>query len=397
MKNVILLNNLFNGQYIKDNVGGEIINIYQSDNKEFYVYVNPYGTINRKWDDRIKYILFIRSVGNGNVKIIGKAIIEHQVCKNVIKRTGESIDKEQMDYINTHNITYGNVKLFELGSWSSHFVTFKASGIYQAKNDIYLGIDKSNNIEIENLYILSDVSRINNQSQKLYVEPTNPNYNTLLGILNNSKFWEQDPVKEVNTTIDFKIVNPSLLSIIRKEDDELVNSNLLAYFLENDDRFWNDFVKEVIKIEEQEINSFRTITRESFANIDILIETNNHVIVIENKIKSKINGHKKNGYSQLEKYYNKVNERYRNSGKSLHFYVLRPNYNNEKFENYNKGKLYEEIKYSEILKVIKERTKTLHIDEFKSLVYKHSKEYNNELFEIMNQRFVKQINSKTQK
>ena len=37
-KNVILLNNLFNGEYIKEKVGGEIINIYKSDNDGYYVY-----------------------------------------------------------------------------------------------------------------------------------------------------------------------------------------------------------------------------------------------------------------------------------------------------------------------------------------------------------------------
>jgi len=51
MQNVILLNNLFNGEYIKEKVGGEIINMYQSDNDNYYVYINPYGNIEKKWDN----------------------------------------------------------------------------------------------------------------------------------------------------------------------------------------------------------------------------------------------------------------------------------------------------------------------------------------------------------
>ena len=87
-KNVILLNNLFSGEYIKEKVGGEIINIYKSDNGGYYVYVNAYGTISSKWDNRIKHILFIRSVGNGVVKVIGKAEIEKQISCNAVKKTG---------------------------------------------------------------------------------------------------------------------------------------------------------------------------------------------------------------------------------------------------------------------------------------------------------------------
>ena len=86
MKDVILLNNLFNGEYIKEKVGGEIINMYQSDNDKYYIYVNPYGNINNKWDNRIKQILFIRSVGNRVVKVIGKAEIKQQISLNEIGR-----------------------------------------------------------------------------------------------------------------------------------------------------------------------------------------------------------------------------------------------------------------------------------------------------------------------
>jgi len=126
MQDIILLNNLFNGEYIKEKVGGEIINMYQSDNNKYYIYVNPYGNISKKWDDRIKHILFIRSVGNGVVKVIGKAEIEEQISHNAIRKTGAGIDDYQKQYIDKNNITYGNVKIDELGSWSNYFITFEA-------------------------------------------------------------------------------------------------------------------------------------------------------------------------------------------------------------------------------------------------------------------------------
>ncbi len=74
-KDVILLNNLFSGTYIENNIGGEIINMYQDDNGNHYVYVNPYGNVNKEWDNRVKFVLFFRSIGQGIVKVIGKVMV----------------------------------------------------------------------------------------------------------------------------------------------------------------------------------------------------------------------------------------------------------------------------------------------------------------------------------
>ena len=403
MKNVILLNNLFNGEYIKDKIGGEIINMYQSDNDKYYIYVNPYGNINKQWDNRIKHILFIRSVGNRVVKVIGKARIMKQISVNTVKRLDTGIDDYQKQYIDKNDITYGNVKIYELGSWSNYFVIFEAEGIYKAKTDIYLSPPNENlHYPTNSIFILKNIERINNQSQKLYIEPDNVNHKTLEGIIQNSDFWEKDEVGKVNLTENDEN-SESFLSIIKKENDELVNSNLLAYFIKIDKTFWSDFAEKVLKItDENIIKSTPKITRESVGNIDLFIEVGQCVIVIENKIKSGISGKRDNGYSQLEKYIEKAKEHFNDPKKNVtsppnrefKFYILRPNYNNEDYTNFDKENRYTEIKYSEIYKVIENRNLDSHFDEFKRVVKKHSAEYDNELFEIMNERFIEQIKSK---
>lgn len=394
MKDIILLNNLFNGEYIKEKVGGEIINMYQSDNDKYYIYINPYGNINKNWDDRIKHILFIRSVGNGVVKVIGKAEIEEQISHNAIRKTGAGIDEYQKQYIDKNNITYGNVKIYELGSWSSYFVTFKAKSVYKSKTDIYLTTIGNRAYSTDSIFILEEIKRINNQSQKLYIESTNINYEVLEKIIKNPDFWEKDKVGKVDLS-ESKESTESFLSIIKKENDELVNSNLLAYFLEKDSIFWSDFVKKVLEISnENVINGKPKITRESVGNIDLLIEVEGCAIIIENKIKSGINSKKDNGYSQLEKYIKIASEYFKNSNYTLYFYVLRPDYNNEDYTVFNEGNRYSEIKYSKIYEIIKNRNTSLCFEEFKRVVEKHSTEYDNELFETMNDRFVEQIRSK---
>jgi len=395
-RDVILLNNLFNGEYIKEKVGGEIINVYKSDNDNYYVYVNPYGNIEKKWDNRIKYVLFIRSVGNGFVKIIGKAEIEKQIClKAKFDKMSNRIDPIQKDYIDENKIKYGGASISSLGSWSKYFVTFKAKAIYKPKVNIYLST-KNNELELyKNTYFLQNCNKIANQSQKLYIDKKeqNENYNEIERIVERKDFWEENPVGKV--IIDETIENKnSFLSIIKKENDELVNSNLLAYFLQNDTAFWADFVINVLKITDVNlIKNTPKITRESIGNIDLFIEAENFVIVIENKIKSGISGQSDDGYSQLEKYIKKAEE-YLNDPKlnsQIKYFILRPNYNNENYKVYNGGERYSEIKYSEIHEIIKNRNYNLFFDEFKKVVKKHSAEYDNDLFEIMNERFTKQI------
>ncbi len=137
MEDVILLNNLFNGEYIKEEVGGEIINMYQSDNGKYYVYVNPYGNVSSKWNNKIGYVLFIRSIGNGVVKVISKAKVKEQISLNATRKLDLKCDSYQKEYIDKNKIAYGGVPVYKLGSWSNYYITFEVDGIFNAKK-IYI-------------------------------------------------------------------------------------------------------------------------------------------------------------------------------------------------------------------------------------------------------------------
>ena len=266
--------------------------------------------------------------------------------------------------------------------------------VYKAKTDIYLTTNENQTYPTDSTFVLENIKKINNQSQKLYIEPSNINYELLENVLQNPNFWKKDKAGKVDLS-ESKVSSESFLSIIKKENDELVNSNLLAHFLENDRTFWSGFVEKVLEIsDENVINGNPKITRESVGNIDLLIEVGGCAIIIENKIKSGINGQKNNGYSQLEKYVKVADEYFKNSNRTLYFYVLRPDYNNEDYTVFNEGNRYSEIKYSKIYDIIENRNNGLHFDEFKRVVKKHSAEYDNELFELMNDRFIEQIRSK---
>ena len=82
----------------------------------------------------------------------------------------------------------------------------------------------------------------------------------------------------------------NFLNVIGKEDDELAFSNWFWYLFNNNKDLLCRFATEVLKLD-QPLSHHATIQRE-IKNIDLLITDlkTNQIIVIENKIKSDING-----------------------------------------------------------------------------------------------------------
>lgn len=56
----IVINRMFKGSYLEENIGHEVINIFKSDNGKHYLYLNSLGSFHRDWKGRIKYMLMVR-------------------------------------------------------------------------------------------------------------------------------------------------------------------------------------------------------------------------------------------------------------------------------------------------------------------------------------------------
>lgn len=228
--------------------------------------------------------------------------------------------------------------------------------------------------------------------------------------------WEKETVGKIRKG-DLKKENDqsdqpkSVLSVLRKEYDEITVSNLLAYFIEKDNDFWCAFAKDILGLSQDHIDSsMRKVIRETFHHIDIFIVLDKSVIVIEHKIKSGITFRKNSKNPQLSEYYKDVNEEVGNANsidyfrKTPKFFILRPNYNNEDYKKHENGSVFKEIKYSKIKPIVDKLIKEyepkgqndIHyvlLNELKSVCKKHSKDFDNELFEVVNERFIKQIKS----
>lgn len=150
-------------------------------------------------------------------------------------------------------------------------------------------------------------------------------------------------------------------------------------------RLWVDFFSKELE-KPIDINESFTVSREvdakvnSKANtggrIDLLLEDENTVIVIENKIKSdinKINRDHEINQDQLDRYKNYIdylinNEPISNDeGKpKAYFFVLSPDYSNIQIDS-KKG--FKHIKYSKICNFLKDRIDDLGDSDFKAFYY----------------------------
>ena len=218
------------------------------------------------------------------------------------------------------------------------------------------------------------------------------------------------------------IYKKPFISILGKQYDELAYSNMFAYFFQKYPEMFVEFIKNIdpdIKNKDINTNELYEVKREE-GRIDLLIYTKNNVFIIENKIKSKINGEKYNVYSeeyvtnQLVKYYDFINghdnendeeETYKRNYKedNQHYYIFKPNYNDIDIKKIRDGfaddnhkdrvDRYKSINYSELLKAFNECKTTIdevdkkYFEEFKNALELHTESTDNIIEKEMEYKF----------
>lgn len=278
------------------------------------------------------------------------------------------------------------------------FITFKAGMIKLASNDIELtsndtgitigqsmftylfepeSVDERKWIET---YKTSESTNEEKKSAKVVDQKKNKEialkrrkfYSIFDGFDNDKKYgWIEAPHLSYGEEANqFDNINNSILTLLKKNYDENVVSDLITYYLKESVLVRQKFFKNVLNFKgsDAQLESMR-ITREKENRIDIFCETPDHVFVIENKIKAdftfseikkedrlflrktkefknvEIN---KANFCQLSKYYIHINSKDAYTSKTKHFYIFVPDYsdiNGEK-KRYIFGDIYKEVKYS---------------------------------------------------
>ena len=396
----ILLNRMYVGRYLEENVGHEVINLFRDDNGSNYIYVNPYGQLG-KVHKNIESILLVRGINAQTVEIIAKAVNLALVLDNSLPRN--SAKANQTKYIEEHNITYGGIHLHQILKYNEGnnsdevvYISFRAENIFYPKQKIYLTTEKTPNLDGKVFFLPK--TTFPKQSLHWTYGDGSEAYKIIGKLLDNKELWESEnmtqkisDIPKSNLKEDF-----NFLKLIRKVHDELCYSNMFCYFLTQDKNLFRKFMKDVLKLTPAGNYS---IQRET-AHIDLLIQDEKNIIVIENKIKSGINGKKYDIYgkeiqNQLTRYRKYAEDEAKKSERIPKCFIFAPNYNRL---NMNKCKELKKhwilINYSDLYDFFnKQKTQTKYYDEFLSALKIHTKEIDNSNFEIMQERFIESINA----
>lgn len=400
----IIINKMYVGGYLSEgeNIGHEIINLYKDDEGNNYIYLNSQGTIDISHENNEVTVLLVRKFASKTYKVLAKA----QGIK-ILDNAYSHINKEkryqkQVDL----GISYGGVKLVNLFDENSFrgskqdeknvYTTFLADRVIKPKNQIFITDDKQ--LISDSVFYISTNKGFGKQTlREFYNEKEKyDSFNDLNILIENTALWEEDnTTKCISKSLYYlKDLNFNFLKIIKQEDNEIIFSNLFAHFFTVNRKAFSIFARDILNVKlGEEFN----LEREK-KNIDLLISDEKNVIVIENKIKSGINGidtrHDINDHlvqSQLKKYYHYVTSDKDYKDKDVRCFIFLPNYNRIDNSKYLLGDKYTIINYNRIYDFFSSNKElydsSAYFEDFINALYKHTKDYDNDLEEEMQRRF----------
>ena len=400
----IIINKMYVGGYLSegDNIGHEIINLYKADNGKNYIYLNSQGTIELSRGENSITVLLVRKFASKIYKVLAKA-----ECITILDFADSKLPrKERYKGQVALGLTYGGVSLVDLFNENSYrgsleeeknaYTTFVADRVIKPKNQIYITDDES--VSGDNTFFIRTNKGFGKQTlREFFNENEKPeSFIDLNQIIENEDLWEESNTTQVMSEVVEPQTNPyfNFLKIIRQEDSELAFSNMFAYFFNINKIAFSKFARKVLSID---IQTDFTIEREK-KNIDLLICDKNNAIVIENKIKSSINGihDRHNIYSnliqsQLKTYYQFVTTDAEYSKKTVSCFIFSPNYNHIDLSKFSCGEKYSVVYYREIYHFFLENRDLYdnvpYFEDFINALQKHTMDYDNELEEEMQRRF----------
>ncbi len=403
MSREIIINKMYVGAYLSegDNIGHEIINLYKADDGKNYIYLNSQGTIELSHGENRITVLLVRKFASRTYKVLAKAEGVTILDFADSKLPREERYKGQVAL----GLTYGGISLVDLfnenlyhGSLQEEknaYTTFVADKVIKPKNQIYITDDAS--VSGGNTYFIRTNKGFGKQTlREFYNENEKPDsFADLNQIIENRELWEDANTTQAISELPelHKDSYFNFLKIIRQEDNELAFTNMFAYFFDINREAFSHFAREVLHID---VQTDFSIEREK-RNIDLLISDKNNAIVIENKIKSSINGiddrhdiYSDQVQSQLKKYYQFVTSDDEYRKKTASCFIFSPNYNRIDLSKFSCGEKYTIVYYREVYNFFVENRNLYEVpyfDDFINAMYKHTKDYDNDLEEEMQRRF----------
>lgn len=398
---MIIINHMFTGNYLNDNIGHEIINLFKADDNENYIYLCKDGEYTKK--DMPEYIIQVRRPHNTTrtLEIIN-------IAKGI-----EYTEKKEKE------IQYGGIPVNRIfcynESQQNKNITFKAKSVIKPSSPLYIYYQgkKQDYEKKDNEIVLSEKKNgkykfnVSQQLREYLLE--GEDYEKLKKLCddffsNNQNNKELEIIKSTQDTKSTYIITPA--DIYGIGTWELAYSNAFKYFMDKHESFLKEFCNLCLMKYDTKYSPITNIKKHKiyreFNHIDLLIEVNDYVFVIENKIFSDINGkdkkqpeyneNKSNNYidkfnDQLKKYYNFIEKETEieknpfagNQYKKIYI-LLTPNHNKINLLDENWKTVY----YKDIINICTEE-KDEDFNKFISMIKLHAEDDYN--YGIMKRKF----------
>lgn len=276
---------MYVGDYLSNNLGHEIINLFRDDNGRHYLYLNSSGSFSSE-HEVIDIMLLVRYATENRFEIIGMArgleIADgaSDPRKRDIKEEDKDIWEKQKTYIieKQEGIKYGGLSVLDIFNQAEQqnvFITYKAKEVKVPKNDVRLFLQYAK----EQNYVGGEVQRGEEgetrtktvvlrghkqpkTSLKSYIYPVvkgseepetlRADYERVLSeIINDDELWtvEKDWQVDVHKAESLRPV--SLFDICEIQNDENRLTNAMAYFMRQPEyrALWQGFFKDVMEID----------------------------------------------------------------------------------------------------------------------------------------------------
>lgn len=348
----VLISKMFAGKFNEDSIGHEVINFFEPENCEnSFIYHPPHGKA-RMVNNVVlvgkaeKYAYPVLAIANNvkkvksdeykdNIKYGNKYIKDINFLEEEFKKKNKITNKNNK----INNLTF----LVEKGQLK---VPNSSIYIIPAKNDRFTEekrLERINELEKDSCQVIK-LDNENPQHDGCYCECVDNKNQDLKTLIESSKKWENFPLKKVSEhTFDTEYNDDNFLNFIEKENSEQIYTNMLCKILNySEEQVKKDFVNLLVKkVPNKSINNIKGkiyITKEEIlkdskykGRMDLLIVNESFLIVIENKIKSDLNGifiEDDIRKTQIQKYTTYLEElkdkEYKNA--QTFIFILKPNY-----------------------------------------------------------------------
>lgn len=369
-KRLIIVNRMYAGDYFNqgENIGGEVINLLRTDSGDNYIWLNPHGTCNTDFLEYYEeiYVLLVKKYAPWKWQVVGISKVDINASKDITKKEYGEVEHNYQLKV-AENVTYGgqphskitedNILNGEKTYPTALFFTFKSEKIWipvvkesrdlektiflaSRDNDLPESDDTENSkakykkgLTPRQLYMYihdeNGLEKYRNDEKNFAINKDEylKTYNYLNDIVesclgqktkNFQIEWKELPndekVEKYKDKMSSDIFEEYFLDVIGDADRELSFSNLLAYFLKNK-TILKQFVEEFLGIKDFDLES-TTIHREE-SNIDLLISSKSHQIIIENKIKSDLILKKKGMKTKLNDYFSNSDKKQKDAKNEL--------------------------------------------------------------------------------